>query len=72
MAALGGYIYAIGGIDHQDPFRTVERYDPSTDRWVDVAPLPTARSGAGVGVMDGFIYVCGGFDGTQLLNTVEK
>uniref|UniRef100_A0A8K9XUW8 Kelch domain containing 7A n=1 Tax=Oncorhynchus mykiss TaxID=8022 RepID=A0A8K9XUW8_ONCMY len=36
LAALQGYIYAIGG----ECLSTVERYDPSSDRWTFVAPLP--------------------------------
>uniref|UniRef100_A0A3B3SJZ7 Kelch domain containing 7A n=1 Tax=Paramormyrops kingsleyae TaxID=1676925 RepID=A0A3B3SJZ7_9TELE len=36
LVALQGYIYAIGG----ECLSTVERYDPRTDRWSFVAPLP--------------------------------
>uniref|UniRef100_A0A669DLF7 Uncharacterized protein n=2 Tax=Pseudocrenilabrinae TaxID=318546 RepID=A0A669DLF7_ORENI len=36
LAALEGYIYAIGG----ECLSTVERYDPRLDRWTFVAPLP--------------------------------
>uniref|UniRef100_A0A8C7N5U7 Kelch domain containing 7A n=1 Tax=Oncorhynchus kisutch TaxID=8019 RepID=A0A8C7N5U7_ONCKI len=36
LAALQGYIYAIGG----ECLSTVERYDPRSDRWTFVAPLP--------------------------------
>ncbi|HEX7024073.1 MAG TPA: kelch repeat-containing protein [Gemmatimonadales bacterium] len=47
-AAVDGKIYAIGGCDHHDPAPLdvpwVHRYDPATDTWTEVAPLPTPRS----------------------------
>lgn len=69
---MGGCIYAIGGSDFAGRYQIVERYDPSFDQWVTVAPLLSPRSGAGAGVLDGFLYVCGGFDGTQYCNTIER
>ena len=72
VAALGGYLYAIGGCDHGKRYDTVERYDPTKDEWVDVSPMSTPRSGCGVGVLDGYIYVVGGYDGTSYLSTVER
>lgn len=76
-AAMGDSVYAIGGSDMSGSefagrYQTVERYNPSTDQWVMVAPLLSPRSGAGAGVLDGILYVCGGFDGQHYLNTVEK
>ena len=69
---MGGHVYAIGGCDYAERYQSVERYDPATDHWVTVAPLLSPRSGGGVDVLDGFLYICGGFDGIQYLNTVEK
>jgi len=37
-----------------------------------MAPLSSLRGGAGAAVVNGFIYVIGGFDGKDCLNTVEK
>ena len=71
-ATLGGCVYAIGGADNSGRFQSVERYDIFLDQWILVASLLTPRSGAGVGAMNGFLYVCGGFDGNHYLNTVEK
>lgn len=72
-----GRIYAIGGIDehsNKEPSRRVERYDPAADRWIAVAPMPTARFGISAATgADGRIYVFGG--GTvatgQYSNVVE-
>jgi N-acetylneuraminic acid mutarotase len=46
--ALGGRVYAVGGCVGHDPVpldvNFVHRYDPATDRWEEVAPLPVPRS----------------------------
>ncbi|XP_068599005.1 kelch domain-containing protein 7A [Brachionichthys hirsutus] len=57
LAALEGYVYAIGG-----ECLSVERYDPCKDRWTFVAPLPndTFAVAHHVTVCKGELYVCGG------------
>lgn len=47
MAALGGPIYAIGGLDDNSCFNDVERYDIEGDCWSAVAPMNTPRGGVG-------------------------
>ena len=46
-AAVGGYVYSIGGVvtpaSPGDAQNVVERYNPATDTWEPVAPMPTAR-----------------------------
>lgn len=37
-----------------------EAYDPVTDRWTAMAPIPTARHGLGAAAVGGKIYVIGG------------
>ncbi|GAA6216861.1 kelch domain-containing protein 7A-like [Lates japonicus] len=58
LAALEGYIYAIGG----ECLSSVERYDPRLDRWTFVAPLPndTFAVAHHVTVCNGELYVSGG------------
>ena len=67
-AVVDGKIYLIGGT----PFRnrrgpyglpTVEVYDPKTNRWEQVADMPTPRTDAETAVVNGTIYVCGGYNG---------
>ena len=47
LAALGGPIYAIGGLDDNSCFNDVERYDIESDRWTAVASMNTPRGGVG-------------------------
>lgn len=47
LAALGGPIYAIGGLDDNSCFNDVERYDIESDCWSSVAPMNTPRGGVG-------------------------
>lgn len=47
LAALGGPIYAIGGLDDNSCFNDVERYDIESDSWSSVAPMNTPRGGVG-------------------------
>ncbi|XP_056131419.1 kelch domain-containing protein 7A [Lampris incognitus] len=58
LVALQGYVYAIGG----ECLSTVERYNPQTDRWTFVAPLPndTFAVAHRATVCNGEIFVCGG------------
>lgn len=73
-----GRIYAIGGnYSGQSsaylPLNHAEVYDPTTDFWKAVAPMPTSRGcpAAAVG-HDGLIYVFGGHDrNLAALDTVE-
>ena len=65
-AVVNGIIYVIGGDAPlrpvgDDTVTTVEAYDPKTDTWTTKAPMPTPRQGMAVGVMDGIIYVAGGY-----------
>lgn len=55
----GGTIIAIGGRGTQN-VDAVERYDPATDTWTPLPPLPTARSGLTAAMNDGAIHVIGG------------
>lgn len=67
-AVVDGKIYLIGGTPFQNrrgPYglSTVEVYDPKTNSWEQVADMPTPRTSAEVAVVNGTIYVCGGYNG---------
>ena len=54
------------------PLSRVEVYDPATDAWEKRADMPGPRQTAGLGVVDGKIYVIGGWlPGDVGLSTVE-
>ena len=40
----------------------MEVFDPATEKWEEVAPMPTARTGLAVGVVDGKLYAVGGYN----------
>ena len=56
MAALDGFIYAIGGYDGTSRLSTVERYCPKTNRWTFVASLANATSKVFAVGLNGFLY----------------
>ena len=64
--------YTLGGLDDVNCYRTVERYDPQTDEWTEVASLKSPRGGVGVATLGKFLYAAGGNDGSTSLQTVER
>ena len=69
---VNGIVYAAGGaVAGSTPVGTLDAYDPATNTWFARAPMPTPRSFAAGGVVDGMLYVAGGSNGTSSLATVE-
>jgi N-acetylneuraminic acid mutarotase len=72
---LDGRLYVMGGTDYPGGpgpaviRDVVEVYDPVTDAWSSLLPLPAPRSGAAGAVVDGRIYLFGGTDGTAAVAT---
>lgn len=67
VAALDGKIYVIGGTEQHGNLPTIWNsrltmvYDPGRDAWQSRAALPHGLTHAGVAVLDGKLYVVGGF-----------
>ena len=71
----GGKLFAIGGrgrdasecpganTETNAPCTSVEAYDPTTDAWTPVVPLPKPLAGLGAAVVGDTIYVVGGRSG---------
>lgn len=59
-AVYEGKIYAIAGATADGPTAIVERYDPATDSWTQLANAPGAVTEVQAGVIGGLIYVPGG------------
>lgn len=53
-------LFAVGGFDGLRRLRSVERYDPFSNTWAAIAPLPEAVSSAAVAPCAGQLYVIGG------------
>jgi N-acetylneuraminic acid mutarotase len=60
--ALAGSIYLVGGRPGAATRNSngLDRWDPETDTWTPLAPVPTARSGHAVAALGGRIYALGG------------
>lgn len=71
-AVLDGKIYVVGGIAKQNVLKSVERYDPETNRWTDVGHLKNARAHHHCCTVNGSIYAVGGRDGPKMLTSIEK
>lgn len=85
-AVYGGKIYCIGGYNGANIFigpeswnwkteyydvNANEAYDVATDAWQVLAPLPTARHAAATNVVDGKIYVIGGYTMANMSATLN-
>ena len=76
VAVFDGKLVVMGGeVDFANPptrvFPQVEMYDPATDSWTSLDPMPIPRHGIGAATVDGLIYVPGGaliagFDATDV------
>ncbi len=50
----------------------MERYDPTIDQWGMLGNMRVGREGAGLVFASDAMYCIGGYDGVNLLNSVEK
>jgi N-acetylneuraminic acid mutarotase len=58
--AFGGFTYPDSGAPAWNPVNNAWEYDPATDEWKELAPMPTRRGAAAAAVANGKIYVTGG------------
>uniref|UniRef100_A0A3P8VRX6 Intracisternal A particle-promoted polypeptide n=1 Tax=Cynoglossus semilaevis TaxID=244447 RepID=A0A3P8VRX6_CYNSE len=74
------YLYAIGGYTRLQGGRwsdsralsCVERFDTFNQYWTTVSSLHQARSGVGVAVLEGMIYVVGGEKDSMIFDCTER
>jgi len=62
MADVRCRLYAVGGRDGSSCLRSVECYDPHTNKWMLCSPMAKRRGGVGVAACNGFMYAVGGHD----------
>lgn len=55
-------LYAVGGRDGSSCLRSVECFDPHTNKWSMCAPMSKRRGGVGVATYNNFLYAVGGHD----------
>ena len=70
VAEMGGKIYIVGGFAdraHGKPDDFFLEYDPTTDTWKSLAPLPTKRGAVAAAAINGKIHAFGGREGDQPL-----
>jgi N-acetylneuraminic acid mutarotase len=61
--STGGLLYVVGGnVGPSGATNTVEAYNPVTDAWATLAPIPHPVYQGTIGVIDGKLYVVGGWD----------
>ena len=68
----GGYIYVIGGLHIYQAQKSVERYNPDGDEWIDVKPMNNKRWRHSAYVKQNKIFVVGGkVDDQEFVHEVE-
>ncbi|BES95692.1 BTB And C-terminal Kelch [Nesidiocoris tenuis] len=66
-------LFAVGGVSEGDgPVAECERYDPGTDSWERVCPLPGPSTQHAAATLDNYLYVSGGLDRDIVLNSVKR
>jgi N-acetylneuraminic acid mutarotase len=80
-ALVNGKIYVIGGNSQtmQDGKAVNvnnaginQVYDPATDTWRTLAPMPQGSNHPGIAALDGKIYVAGGFEGPGHMRSTDR
>lgn len=73
--AMNNYIYILGGHNGANRLNSVEYAALTTgghvDSWEYTAALPSGRDGTAVVTHDNYVYVLGGIDDNNVLNTVD-
>ncbi|MEX1024313.1 MAG: PKD domain-containing protein [Planctomycetota bacterium] len=64
---IDGQLYVVGGFQGGAEGR-LQRYDPATDAWTELAPLSWAGGSLATAVIDGKIYAAGGIVNTWTVN----
>jgi hypothetical protein len=63
--------YVVGGYSGSNRLTNVERYNPRTCRWSNLAEMHTPRSNFGLAQFYDYFIVCGGYIGKGVTDQVE-
>jgi non-specific serine/threonine protein kinase len=69
----GKYVYALGGrtLKASANHNAVQRFDPATNTWTQLTPLPIANSDFGAAYVGGQLITFGGENGLKVFGTVQ-
>ena len=71
-AVIDGKLYVVGGAAKSGDLKLDTLvYDPATDRWHALPPLPTPRRDLSVVAVGKTLYAIGGFDNKTLKGAIE-
>ena len=60
VSSCQGFVYSLDGLVSGCITSEVERFDPTDNSWVRIAPLPIMLLSSSVTSLNGILYVCGG------------
>jgi len=73
VTVLDGRLYALAGAAQgQDATPLAQAYNPATDTWQTLAPIPQGLSHAGATSLNGKVYVVGGFTANVHAGAVDS
>ncbi|CAG5124392.1 unnamed protein product [Candidula unifasciata] len=72
MVTVQQTLYVIGGYTTVKYLNSAKKFDPLTKIWSEIAPMHSSRCYVCAAEVGGFIYACGGFDGTNRHSSVER
>ncbi|XP_054267106.1 kelch-like protein 26 isoform X2 [Macrosteles quadrilineatus] len=81
LNVVGDRLYAVGGVSEMEEDSVEEEgegdsacecYDPETDSWDSISPLPGARTQHAAAALDHYLYVSGGLDRDLALNSMKR
>ena len=70
QAELDGTLYIFSGLTEEGWTASVESLDTATNQWTRRANKPTAVANVGAAVVDGLIYVPGGYDANNTVRDI--
>lgn len=71
LAAIGEYLYAVGGMGDRGYLSSIERYNEEDDKWSAVTNVPNMPKGFAVASDDENIYIIGGYRDGNYINEVQ-
>lgn len=71
VAAYNGKIFCVGGYGRTECLKSVESYCPIANKWTEEKNLKHARGRVNIALVGNMLYVVGGSNGVNELDTVE-